>query len=131
VADFCDRDEFAARRRLIEVLAEIPGPAVVLSPLLQIATRHVEADCIAEDMIVGLLGVDAPAAFRESNHHLGLIVVVGAFRRVVHRAAARHERVRALDEEKRLLAPVAAHFLLVLGIVAADAENPPYGKGIG
>jgi hypothetical protein len=58
----------------------------------------------------------------------GLIVVVRGLGRVVHRAAAGDQRVRRLEEEERRLAPVAAHFLLVLYVVAADAENAPHRK---
>src|SRR6185295_2297619 len=42
-----------------------------------------------------------------------------------------HERELGLQEEERRFAAVAAHFLLMLGIVAADAENAPHGKGVG
>src|SRR6267378_3844411 len=57
--DFLRHRERAARCRFVEVLAEIPGPPVVLPPLLQVAACHVEADCIAEDVIVSLPRVDA------------------------------------------------------------------------
>src|SRR6266513_160079 len=60
--NFLRRRERAARCRFVEVLAEVPGPPVVLAPLLQVAARHVEADRIAEDMIVRLPRVDSVPA---------------------------------------------------------------------
>jgi hypothetical protein len=38
--------------------------------------------------------------------------------------------MRALDEEERLLAAVAAHFLLVLGVVTPDAEDAADRKAL-
>src|SRR5436190_925553 len=38
--------------------------------------------------------------------------------------------MRGLDEEERLLAPVAPHFLLMLDIVAPDAKDAAHRKGI-
>src|SRR3954464_13992011 len=38
------RVQHAARRAFIEILAEIPGAAMVLAPLLKIAAGHVQAD---------------------------------------------------------------------------------------
>src|SRR5439155_4805498 len=49
-------------------------------------------------------------------------------RRKAHRAALGDQIVRRLGEEERLLAPVAAHLLLVLHIVAADTEDAAHGK---
>src|SRR5207302_9519213 len=57
--DFPRRRERAARCCFVEVLAEGPRPPVVLPPLLSVAARHVEADRVAEDMIVRLPRVDA------------------------------------------------------------------------
>ena len=67
---------------------------------------------------------------RDRHHQLGLVVVVGGLRRVVHVAAAGHQRMRALDEEERLLAAVAAHLFLVLGVVAPDAEDAAHRKTV-
>jgi hypothetical protein len=128
--DLRRRHERSARRRLVEVLAEVPRTAVVLAPLLQIAARHVQADGVAENVLVGALRVDAAPAFGERDHELGLVVVIRSLRRIAHLAAVGHERVCALDEEKRLLAAVAAHLLLMLGIVASDAEDAPHRKRV-
>src|SRR5256885_16011395 len=103
MADLRCRNELAARRRFVEVLAEIPWTAVVLAPLLQVAARHVQADGIAEDVVIGALYVDAAPAFMERDYQLGLVMVVGGLRRVVHLAAARDQPEFALQEEKRRL----------------------------
>src|SRR5712691_7274959 len=80
MADFLRRRERAAGCRFVEVLAEIPGPPVVLPPLLQVATRHVEADRIAEDMVVSLPRVDAVPTLGDRHYHFRLVVVVGRLR---------------------------------------------------
>src|SRR5204863_1651783 len=48
----------------------------------------------------------------------------------MHVAPERYQRMRGLDEEERLLAPVAPHFLLMLDIVAPDAKDAAHRKGI-
>src|SRR5207253_2801849 len=82
--DFHPGHELAAGRGFVEVLAEVPGPSVVLAPLLQIAARHVQADRVAKDEIVGAAHVDAPAALAERDNELGLVVVVRSLRRVMY-----------------------------------------------
>ena len=128
VADLRRGREHAAGRRFVEILAELPWPAVVLAPLLQVAPRHVEAHRIAEYVLARPFCVDAPAAFADGDDHLGLIVIIRSFSRVVHFAATRHQRVRALEKEERLLATAAAHLFLVLGVVAPDAEDAAHRK---
>src|SRR5262245_30786764 len=131
MADPGGRHQRAAGRALVEILAEVPRPAVVLAPLLQVAPRHIEPDRIPEYVIVRALGVDTPPALGEGHHQLGLIVVIRGLRRIVDIAAAGDQRVSALNEEERLLAPVAAHLFLVLGVVASDAEDAPDRKAVG
>src|SRR5882762_4428354 len=111
------------RGGLVEILAEGPGPAFVFSDLLQIAPRHVQAHCVTPDVFVGFGRRDLVAARADYRDHLGFPVVVGGHRRKGHRAALGDQIVRRLGEEERLLAPVAAHLLLVLHIVAADTED--------
>jgi hypothetical protein len=103
---------------------------VVLADLLQIAARHVQADAVAEDVVVRFFRVDAPAALADGDHHLRLVVVIRGLGRVVHIAAARDQRVRRLEEEEGGLAPVSAHLLLVLHVVAADAEYAPHREPV-
>ena len=99
---------------------------MVLAPLLQVAARHVEADGVAEDMVVRPLHVDAAPALVDRDDELCLVVIVGRLRRVMHVGAAYDERKFALQEEEGCLAAVAAHLFLVLGIVTADAEDATY-----
>src|SRR3954469_1293966 len=121
-------NELAAGRRFVEILAEVPGPPMVLAPLLQVAPCHVEADRVSEDVIVRPLDVDPAAAFVQCDDELSLVVIVGALRRVVHFSAAHHEGKFAFKEEERRLATVTTHLLLMLGVVAADAEDTTDGK---
>src|SRR5207244_1159995 len=92
VADLRCRNQLAARRRFVEVLAEVPWPPMVLAPLLQVAAGHVEPYGVAEDVVVRPLYVDAATALVKRDHELGLVVIVGALRRIVHLAAARDQR---------------------------------------
>src|SRR5256885_16646249 len=123
MADLRCRNELAARRRFVEVLAEIPRTPVVLAPLLQVPARHVEADGIAEDVVIGALYVDAAPAFMERDYQFSLVMVVGGLRGVVHLAAARDQREFALQEKERRLAAIDTHLLLVLGILSTDADD--------
>src|SRR5712691_10951792 len=43
------------RSGLVEILAECPGPALVLAQLLEIAPGHIEPDRIAPDVVVGFI----------------------------------------------------------------------------
>src|SRR5438067_2055434 len=131
MADLRRGNELAAGRRFVEVLAEVPRAAMVLAPLLQVAARHVQADGVAEDVVVGPLHVDAPPTLAKGDDELGLVVIVGALCRIVHLGAARDECELALQEEERCLAAIAAHLLLMLGVVAPDAENAPYRELLG
>src|SRR5687767_15654696 len=82
-------------------------------------------------MVVGAARVDAPSALRDRDDQLGLVMVIGGLCRVVDGAALRHQSEFALQEEERLLAAVAAHLLLMLGVVASHAENAPHGEAVG
>src|ERR1041385_6507401 len=128
MTDLGGEEELAAGRRFVEILAEVPRPAVVFAPLLQVAARHVEAYRVAQYMVVGTLGIDAAPASVKRHDELRLIVIIGRFCGIVHGAAARHERELALQEEEGGLAAIAAHFFLVLGVVASDAEDSAHGK---
>src|SRR5262245_32637358 len=77
-------------------------------------------------MVVRALRRDPPAALTDDGHHLRLPVVGFALRRVMHVAAAWDERMRGLQEKERLLPAVAPHFLLVLDVIAAHAEDAPH-----
>jgi hypothetical protein len=118
-----DRSAFCRSLPLtLSQIAPLAG-CPILAELLQVAARHVEADAVAEDVLIRFLGVDAAAALADGHHHFGFIVEVRRLRRIVHVAAARNQRELGLDEEKRGLAAIAAHFLLVLDVVAPDAED--------
>src|SRR5438094_7708078 len=65
------------RGRLVEILAEGPRPAFVLSDLLQITPGHVQAHRVTPDVIVGFDRGDLVAACADNRDHLGLPVVVG------------------------------------------------------
>src|SRR4029077_5429361 len=95
VADLGRRGDGADRRGLVEILAEGPGPALVFAGLLQVAPRHVQADRVAPDVLVGPGRGDPGAAGAHHRDHLGFPVVVAGHRRIVHRAGLarvqRHE----------------------------------------
>src|SRR6185436_4378826 len=131
MADFRRARQRAAGRSLVEILAEIPRPALVLADLLQVAARHVQSDGIAKYVSSRVLGRDATSLLRDCDHHLGLVMQVRGLRRVMDVTPERDERMGGLDEEKRLLAPVATHFLLVLDVVSPDAKDAAHRKRIG
>jgi hypothetical protein len=51
MTDLRDRAERTARRRMLERLADLPGPAELLGLALQVAPGHIEPDGIAVDMV--------------------------------------------------------------------------------
>src|SRR5438309_6669985 len=116
------------RGGLVEILSEGPRPAFVFSDLLQITPGHVQADGVTPDVLVRPGRGDLVAARADNRDHLGFPVVVARHRRKVHGTPLGHQIVGRLGEEERLLSAVAAHLLLVLHIVAADAEDAAHGK---
>src|SRR5580692_9595867 len=115
--------ERPAWRRVIERLADLPRPLDVARGDLQITTGQVDADAIAVDAGKRVFGLDVAAAAFERHDQLDLVMHVLGQRRVGHRAAVGHDRVRGLGEEERRLAHVLAHLLDVLDVIAADAPQ--------
>src|SRR6266849_9678222 len=107
---------------------KVQGPAFVFSDLLQITPGHVQAHRVTPDVLVGFRCRDFVATRADHRNHLGLPVVVARHRRIVHCAALGDQIMSRFGEEERLLAAVPAHLLLVLHIVAADAEDAAHGK---
>src|SRR5829696_5272207 len=116
-------------------LAEVPRAAKLLGLVLKVATRHVEPDRVAVDMVERRFNRDVAPALAQRRYHLDLEMVVGGFRRIrkLQGLARGHgeERVSRLHEEKRRLAVrVVAHLARVGGVVAPDAVDPPHRKQI-
>src|SRR5580704_14140883 len=123
VADRGCRLERPARRRMIERLADLPGPLDVARGDLQIAACQVDADAVAVDAGKRVFDLDVAATAFERHHQVDLVMHVLGQRRVGHRAAVGHDRVGGLGEEEWRLAHVLAHLLDVLDVIAADAPQ--------
>src|SRR5438309_709432 len=128
VPALCGGGDRPDRGGLVEILAEGPGPAFVLSDLLQITPGHVQAHRVAPDVLVRFRRRDFVATRADHRNHLGLPVVAASHGRIVHCATLGDEIMSRFGEKERLLAAVPAHLLLVLYIVAADAEDTAHGK---
>ena len=122
------------RRRVVEALADVPRPALLLRLALQVAPRHVEADGVAPDVAHRVGGGDALAALADRDDELDLVVQVLGQGRVRHAAdlalGDRQHRVGRLHEEERRLAAGEAHLLRVLDVVAADAVDAVDREGL-
>ena len=115
--------ERAARRRMVERLADFPRPLDVARGDLQVAPGEIDADAIAIDAVERPLGRDVAPAALERDHEFDLVMHVLGERRIGYRAAVRDDRVGRLGEEERRLAHVLAHLLDVLDVIAADAPQ--------
>jgi hypothetical protein len=121
-----DRMNRRNRRGLRERLADVPRPLLLAHVVLQVAARHVEADRIAEDKVLGISGCDVRTPFAYRHDELELVMQIARRHRVGDATHGgwnhRHDGIgRFREEEWRLLRRVSAHFLRVLGVIAPDA----------
>ena len=124
MADLRGRRDFAEHRRLLDVLGDVPGTLLVLGRRLQIAPRHVETAGVAEDVLERLRHRYPEAARADRHHQLDFVVIVLRAGRVGHCRSGRQVVVGGLYEvERRLAIDRGAHFLGVIFVIAADAEN--------
>src|SRR5690606_8731808 len=87
-----------ADRTPFDVLAQVPGAALVACGQLQVAARHVQAGAIAKDDLVGVVGADAETRPAHGQHQFHLVVVVGRAGRVGHGGAAVDQGLGRLGE---------------------------------
>src|SRR5687768_4855096 len=118
---------------MLESLADLPWPPVLLAFALQIAAGHVEADAIAPDASERLIERNIAAALAERDHQFDLVMHVVRFIGVGEITAIDDEAARILLEEERLFAiGIAAHLDRMRRIVAPDAidaVNRKHGLG--
>src|SRR5882757_3228550 len=125
------RYQWRAGRRLIETLAKIPGSPLFARGDLQVATCHIDAGRIAENMLHPLLNRNVATALTDRDNQLHLILKIGRFRLIGNRTAARHDCVGGFHEkERQLTIGVEAHFAGMCGIVPADTIDAAHGKSI-
>ncbi len=114
---------------MVEALAPVPGTLLVLGVLLQVAAGQIDAHAITEDMIERGLARDIGAAFGDGRHQFDFMLQVLGLGRVGNGGAVGHQRVaRLAEEEGQLTVGIGAHLAGMIGIIAANAENPPHGK---
>ena len=131
VADRRLRNDFRARRGMLEGLAEIPWPAGLLGLALQVAARHVEADRVAVDAVERILDGDIFTASVQRDYQLDLVVHVLALVRIRKVLPADQQVVRVLGEKERILAiRVMPHLDRMCRIVAPDAVHPVHRKNL-
>jgi hypothetical protein len=130
-----DRMKRTDRRRLRERLADVPRALLLAHVALQVAARHVEPDRVTPDQARRRLGAHVHAGAADRDDELDLVMKVLRRERIGdapdRRRNHRDDRVGGLgEEERRLLARIAAHFLRVLRIVAADAVDVANRKAL-
>src|ERR1700722_7587592 len=80
-------------------------------------------------MIQRRLTRDIGAADGDGRHQFDFMLQVFGLGRIGNGGAVGHQRIRWLAEEERQLAVgICTHLTGVIGIVAADTENPPHRK---
>jgi hypothetical protein len=115
----------------VEGLAGLPGVALALGGVLQVAAGQVDADGVAEDEVDRLLGGEVLAAALQGRDQLDLVVQVRGRDRIGHGGGLGNDGVARLGEEERRIARVRAHFASVRGVVAPHAEDPAHRKDVG
>ncbi|EWS63374.1 hypothetical protein Y695_03395 [Hydrogenophaga sp. T4] len=128
------RHDLGADRTFFDVLAQVPGAALVAGDQLQVAARHVQTGRVAVDDLVCLVGADAETGLAHGQHQFHFKVVVVRAGRVGHGRAALHQGLRRLGEVERALGRLVdrlAHLDGVRVVVAADAEDAVDGETFG
>src|SRR5450830_451165 len=124
VAHLVDRDDVCHRRGMLEGLADLPGTARFLGFILQIASRHVQTQGIAVDVVERLFDRDVGATLADGNDHFHFMVDIACHRRVREIAVVQNQIVRVLlEEEWQFTVRVMAHLAGVFRIVSADTVN--------
>ena len=117
---FLKRMKWSNRRGEIESFTPIPGPALFSGLQLEITTRQVDSDPVAEDMIESFVDGNSITRLANRDDELDLIVKVIGLRRVWYDRVVVYDRVSRLQEEERRLAiGIATHFASMGRIVAA------------
>src|SRR5882757_3497898 len=125
------RGDRAAWRGVLEGFADLPGLLHLLHVGLAIAARHVEADGVAVDMLVGLLGGNVHGAGLHRHHQFRFILEVAGEFRVAHLAAVLHDHVALLLEEERRLLGVVVQLAYTAGAVTPHAVDAAHREGRG
>ena len=117
------------RGGLLKALCGVPRSAVGFGRVLQIATRQVDADGIAEDVLARIASCNAATTFADGRDQLDLIMQIFCARRVGHRATLRHNRIGWLEKvHRRVAIGRATHFTNVVSVVPSDAVYAVDGK---
>ena len=130
MADSLGGRDRGTRGRLIERLADFPRLLFLTRSGLQIASRHVEPDGIAENVSQRSIACDLDAARLHRHHQLQLVLEILRQRWVGNRGAIGHDRVSMLGEEKRRLLLVVAKLTNVFQIVTTDAVDTANRKAL-
>ncbi len=84
MTDLRSRHQRTARRRSVERLADFPRPLHFARRDLQVAAGQIDADAVAPDAVIGLLGLDVQSAGFQRDHQLDFVMHVLGQRRVGH-----------------------------------------------
>jgi len=112
---------------VLERLADLPRATELLRLALQVATGHVQAHAVTEDMAERAGDGDVLPALRQDGDHLDLVMDVRGFRGIGEVPAAQEVARVLLEEERRLLLG-RAHFHRVGLVVATDAVDAVHGQ---
>ena len=108
---------------MVEALAEIPRPSRLLGLALQVPSRHVETDGIAEDAIERRRLINLLALASDHNRKLGLVIYLRANRGQHDGRVVCAERVGQFREDERRCRRRFPAFDGVVNVIAPDGEN--------
>jgi hypothetical protein len=113
---------------MIEALGDLPGQALVALLGLQVASREVVADGIAEHVRQRARDRNGAAALPDRDDELHFVVEVLRAGWIRNFAAIGDDGIGGLrEEERRLAGRIAAHLADVFRVVAPDAVDPAHG----
>ena len=124
----------ADRARLFNIFADFPRQSAVFAPELQIAARHVEADGVAPDIVVGIGGADVGAGLADDGREFAFPLIVDGLGRILDIGDAVGFATdgvrRGLGENEGRHVGGDAHFFFVIVVVEAHAENAAHGDAL-
>lgn len=121
------RDDWSARSGSLKRFPDLPRATQILRLTLQVPARHVETNCIAENVIQSAFDRNVSATRFQRHEHLQLVMNIVGFGGIGKLAAFVEIVGVLLEEKRRLTVGVTAHLDRMRRIISSDAIDTPHG----